>query len=90
MRSLRLVEEPDLAGVVGEAEAAAEVAAYAGAVEDVLLKEQAQWGQLRAACDSSGDWPRLRALGMNCPRLRGGAGLAPAAGLIRSSSAFVA
>jgi hypothetical protein len=26
-------------------------------------------------------------LGMNCPRVRGGAGLAPAAGLIRSLSA---
>src|SRR6266545_5656975 len=33
---------------------------------------------------------RVRALGMNCPRVRGGAGLAPAAGLIRSLSAFSA
>jgi hypothetical protein len=32
----------------------------------------------------------VRALGMICPRVRGGAGLAPAAGLIRSSSASVA
>jgi hypothetical protein len=31
-----------------------------------------------------------RALGMICPRVRGGAGLAPAAGLIRSLSAFEA
>ena len=29
---------------------------------------------------------RVRALGMNRPRVRGGAGLAPAAGLIRSLS----
>jgi len=33
---------------------------------------------------------RVRALGMNCLRVRGGAGLAPAAGLIRSLSAFSA
>ena len=33
---------------------------------------------------------RVRAFGMNCPRVRGGAGLAPAAGLIRSLSAFSA
>ena len=33
---------------------------------------------------------RVRALGMICPRVRGGAGLAPAAGLIRSLSAFSA
>jgi len=32
----------------------------------------------------------VRALRMNYPRVRGGAGLAPAAGLIRSLSAFVA
>jgi hypothetical protein len=32
----------------------------------------------------------VRALGMICPRVRGGAGLAPAAGLIRSSSAVLA
>jgi hypothetical protein len=31
-----------------------------------------------------------RAFGMNCLRVRGGAGLAPAAGLIRSLSAFSA
>ncbi len=48
MSSLRVVEEPDLAGLADEAEAGAEVAAYAGAVEAVLLKEQAQWGQLTA------------------------------------------
>jgi len=33
---------------------------------------------------------RVRALGMNCLRVRGGAGLAPAAGLIRSLSAVSA
>jgi hypothetical protein len=33
---------------------------------------------------------RVRALGMICPRVRGGAGLAPAAGLIRSLSALPA
>jgi hypothetical protein len=33
---------------------------------------------------------RVRALGLNCPRVCGGAGLAPAAGLIRSSSAVSA
>jgi hypothetical protein len=33
---------------------------------------------------------RVRALGMNCLRVRGGAGLAPAAGLIRSLSAVLA
>jgi hypothetical protein len=32
----------------------------------------------------------VRALGMNCLRVRGGAGLAPAAGLIRSLSALEA
>jgi len=54
MRSLRLVEEPDLAGIAGGAEAAAEVAAYAGAVEDVLLKEQSQWGQLTGEIEVPG------------------------------------
>ena len=48
MRSLRLIEEPDLVGIEDDAEAAAEVGAYADAVEAVLLKEQAQWGQLTA------------------------------------------
>ncbi|HXL42488.1 MAG TPA: hypothetical protein VN960_00345 [Gaiellaceae bacterium] len=33
---------------------------------------------------------RVRAFGMNCLRVRGGAGLAPAAGLIRSLSAVLA
>ena len=33
---------------------------------------------------------RVRALGMNRPRVHGGAGLAPAAGLIGSLSAFEA
>jgi hypothetical protein len=51
MRSLRLVEEPDLADSADEAEAVAKVAAYAGSVEDILLKEQAQWGQLTAEVD---------------------------------------
>jgi hypothetical protein len=46
---------------------------------------------LRVACDSSGDWPRwLRAFLMIRPRVHGGAGLAPAAGLIRSLSALLA
>jgi SMODS and SLOG-associating 2TM effector domain 1 len=54
IRSLRLVEEPDLAGIADEAEAAAKVAAYAGAVEAVLLKEQAQWGQLTAKIEVPG------------------------------------
>jgi SMODS and SLOG-associating 2TM effector domain 1 len=54
MRSLRLVEEPDLAGITDETEAAAKVAAYAGSVEDILLKEQAQWGQLTAEIELPG------------------------------------
>jgi SMODS and SLOG-associating 2TM effector domain 1 len=54
MSSLRLVEEPDLAGIADEAEAAAEVAAHASAVEAVFLKEQAQWGQLTAEIDVPG------------------------------------
>jgi hypothetical protein len=54
IRSLRLVEEPDLTGIADEAEAAAKVAAYAGAVESVLLKEQAQWGQLTAETEVPG------------------------------------
>jgi hypothetical protein len=53
MRSLRLIEEPDLAGVDDES-GASEVAAYAGAVEAVLLKEQAQWGQLTAEIEVPG------------------------------------
>jgi hypothetical protein len=54
MRSLRLVEEPDLAGITDEAEAATEVAAYAAAVEAILRKEQAQWGQLTAETEVQG------------------------------------
>jgi SMODS and SLOG-associating 2TM effector domain 1 len=54
IRSLRFIEEPDLAGIDDEAEAAAEVAAYAAAVEAVLLKEQAQWGQLTAEIEVPG------------------------------------
>ena len=54
IRSLRVVEEPDLAGIADEAEAAAEVAAYASAVEAVLFKEQGQWGQLTAEIDAPG------------------------------------
>jgi hypothetical protein len=54
IRSLRLIEEPDLTGIANEAEAAAQVAAYAGAVEAILLKEQAQWGQLTAEIDVPG------------------------------------
>ena len=53
MRSLRFIEEPDLTGIDDEAEAA-EVAAYAAAVEAVLLKEQAQWGQLTAEIEVPG------------------------------------
>jgi hypothetical protein len=48
-----------------------------------------QPGCRRVACDSSSEGRRGRALAMICPRERGGAGLAPAAGLIRSLSAFV-
>lgn len=54
MGSLRLVEEPDLAGIADEKVAAAEVAAYADAVEAVLLKEQAQWGQLTGQIEVPG------------------------------------
>jgi hypothetical protein len=46
LRSLRLVDEPTVTGIEDEATAAREVAAYAETVEAVLLKEQAQWGQL--------------------------------------------
>ena len=45
---------------------------------------------VRAACDSSGVGPLLRALGMNRPSVHGDAGLAPAVGLIRSLSAIEA
>ncbi len=48
IRSLHRIEEPDLAGIDDEAAAAEQVASYAGAVEAVLRKEQAQWGQLTA------------------------------------------
>jgi len=54
IRSLRLVEEPDLTTTTDDTEAAAEVAAYAAAVEAVLLKEQAQWGQLTAEIEVPG------------------------------------
>lgn len=54
MRSLRLVEEPDLAGIADDRVAAAEVAAYVDAVEAVLLKEQAQWGQLTGGIEVPG------------------------------------
>jgi hypothetical protein len=54
MRSLRLIEEPDLAVIEDDAEAEAEVAAYAESVEAVLLKEQAQWGQLTAEIEVAG------------------------------------
>jgi hypothetical protein len=48
IQSLHRIKEPDLSGLEDEATAAAEVAAYASAVEAVLRKEQAQWGQLTA------------------------------------------
>jgi SMODS and SLOG-associating 2TM effector domain 1 len=51
IHSLHGIEEPDLTGIQDEAAAAAEVAAYASAVEAVLRKEQAQWGQLTAEID---------------------------------------
>jgi hypothetical protein len=43
-----------LAGIADEAEAALKVAAYASAVEAVLLKEQPQWGQLTAEVEDPG------------------------------------
>jgi hypothetical protein len=45
-RSLRQLEEPDPVS-------AAEVAAYAAAVETVFRNEQAQWGQLLAKSDAA-------------------------------------
>jgi hypothetical protein len=53
IRSLHRIEEPDLTGIVDEAAAAA-AAAYAVAVEAVLRKEQAQWGQLTAEIEIPG------------------------------------
>jgi hypothetical protein len=53
IHSLHRIEEPDLAGV-DDGAAAAAVAAYAGAVEAVLRKEQAQWGQLTAEIEVPG------------------------------------
>jgi hypothetical protein len=54
IHSLHRIEEPDLTGIDDEAEAAAAVAAYAGAVEAVFGKEQAQWGQLTAEIEIPG------------------------------------
>src|SRR6266536_1755396 len=54
IRSLHRIEEPDLAGIDDEAAAAEQVASYAGAVEAVLRKEQAQWGQLTAEIEIPG------------------------------------
>jgi hypothetical protein len=50
----------------------------------------ARLGVVRAVRDSSGVRSRLRVLGMNRPGVHGGAGLAPAVGLIRSLSAVLA
>jgi hypothetical protein len=50
----------------------------------------ARLGVVRGVRDSSGVRPRLRALGMNRPSVRGDAGLAPAVGLIRRLSAVSA
>jgi hypothetical protein len=54
IQSLHRIEEPDLNGIEDEAQAIAEVAAYASTVEAVLRKEQAQWGQLTAEIDIPG------------------------------------
>ena len=53
IRSLRRIEAPDLTQIA-EAKAAEAVAAYAEAVEAVLAKEQAQWGQLTAEIELPG------------------------------------
>lgn len=53
VRSIRRLEEPDLSTAKDEASAAAEVAAYAAAVETVFRNEQSQWGQLTAKIDAS-------------------------------------
>jgi hypothetical protein len=53
IHALHRIEQPDLTGVDAGAAAAA-VAAYAGAVEAVLRKEQAQWGQLTAEIEIPG------------------------------------
>lgn len=55
LHSLRHIEEPDLTGIEDEAQAAAEVAAFASAVEEILRKEQAQWGQLTAEIEIPGE-----------------------------------
>jgi SMODS and SLOG-associating 2TM effector domain 1 len=54
IQSLHRIEEPDLNDIEDEAQASAEVAAYASTVEAVLRKEQAQWGQLTAEVDIPG------------------------------------
>jgi hypothetical protein len=47
-RSLRRVDEPDLATAEDDAASEADVAAYVAAVETIFNNEQAQWGQLTA------------------------------------------
>ena len=54
IRSLRLIEAPDLTEIADDAKAAKAVADYAEAVEAVLAKEQAQWGQLTAEIELPG------------------------------------
>jgi hypothetical protein len=54
IRSLRRIEAPDLTQIADDAEAATAVAAYAEAIEAVLAKEQAQWGQLTAEIELPG------------------------------------
>jgi hypothetical protein len=54
IHSLHRIDEPDLTGIDDEATAAAQVAAYASAVEAVLRNEQAQWGQLTAELEIPG------------------------------------
>lgn len=53
IHSLHRLEEPDLTDIEDDA-AAAEVAAYATAVERVLRNEQSQWGQLTAEIEIPG------------------------------------
>ena len=52
------------------------------------VRGRCQPGVVRVARDSSGVRPLVRALAMNRPGVHGGAGLAPAVGLIRSLSAL--
>jgi hypothetical protein len=54
IHSLHRIEAPELTGIVDDASAATAVAAYAGSVEAVLRKEQAQWGQLTAEIEIPG------------------------------------